>query len=354
MDESCHRRQSPGSLIKDIFLVATSRVCILDGYNPAVSIPKVDRDLLVIQVWHALGAIKMFGWQAVGTTAGRSRVMAETFGMHRNYTAVVAAGEGCVPAFAEAFGCAEDAVKPLGMPKMEYLMNARADSPRLARHQTLLKKYPQLLSEKINVLYAPTFRAGEDAGNIGCAVYAAQLAAALPRESHQLIVNAHPFSAAARASHKESSFLFIPHTRSVDLLECADYVITDYSAIAFEAALLKKKVLVFVPDIDAYRVSPGLNIDVEALFPQVSFRHTDDLTAYLVRDSGAVRETEQYESCGFWTYCNSYLVKEPSTSLARVGALISTLLADHSHVSQSQGEDLCFTTHQNTPERRAL
>ena len=54
---------------------------------------------------------------------------------------------------------------------------------------------------------------------------------------------------------------FLRGAASIDVLSWVDYVVTDYSAVAFEAAVASKKVLFYVPDIEEYRRSPGLNVD---------------------------------------------------------------------------------------------
>ena len=82
-------------MVKQIWHVATAELCLVDGYVPAVSLPLRHRSR-VIQIWHAPGAIKKFGYQAVGTPAGRSRRAAESLRMHRGYDYVVAGMPGAV------------------------------------------------------------------------------------------------------------------------------------------------------------------------------------------------------------------------------------------------------------------
>ena len=60
------------SIIGDMYYLATSRVAILDTYSIAVSCLKHKKSLKVVQMWHALGAIKKFGLQSVGAKEGRS------------------------------------------------------------------------------------------------------------------------------------------------------------------------------------------------------------------------------------------------------------------------------------------
>ena len=52
--------------------LATAEVCIVDGYCIPVSVLHHRKELRVVQVWHALGAIKKFGRQAL-SRARRAR-----------------------------------------------------------------------------------------------------------------------------------------------------------------------------------------------------------------------------------------------------------------------------------------
>ena len=52
--------------------LSTAHVCIIDGYCIPVSVLHHRKELRVVQVWHALGAIKKFGRQAL-SRARRAR-----------------------------------------------------------------------------------------------------------------------------------------------------------------------------------------------------------------------------------------------------------------------------------------
>ena len=52
-------------MIKTMYHLANSKVCIVDGYELQVSILKHKKELIIVQIWHALGAIKKFGKQVI-------------------------------------------------------------------------------------------------------------------------------------------------------------------------------------------------------------------------------------------------------------------------------------------------
>ena len=302
---SCYRDSgSFGSRIigtlQQLRLVAGSRLCIVDSYTPAVSIPKLAPETVVIQLWHALGTFKCFGWQSVGTSAGRTEAQARGLCMHRNYRAVIACGEGARTAYSQAFGCAEQSILPLGMPRIDYLLDDSPQCRRKAAAARILELYPALASGKTNILYAPTFRKGDS--RFALNQHVRQLADCLTESGYQMMIALHPF-VLRQLDDVPQNTIYIPHVSGIDLLELADYVITDYSAIAFEAALLRCKLLFYVPDIEEYRLSPGLCLDPEQTFPSLSFRDSQDLLKYLEDEN----HSNSYERSGFWEYCLDYL-----------------------------------------------
>jgi CDP-ribitol ribitolphosphotransferase len=328
----CYRDAgSTAARIKGTFrqlkLVTSSRLCVVDGYTPAVSVPTLGRDTIVIQLWHALGAIKRFGWQAIDTPAGRTGVQARGLRMHRNYTEIIAGGKGAIADFAQAFACPQNRVAALGLPRMDYLLDELLARRRRDAAAAIRAQCPALGAGRLNILFAPTFRRGELRDEIER--HAGELAECFSVEKGNVIVTFHPFSGAegevvsgADAGGKQR-LIHIPHVKGIDLLELADYVITDYSAIAFEAALLRKKVLFYVPDIEAYRLSPGLNIDPEELFPRITFRDVASLVEFLHRDG----HSEDYADSGFWRYCDSYLVQPAVGATERLAAHLVRMIA---------------------------
>lgn len=270
-----------GHMLRQLWLARTSRVVVLDGYNPCVCIPRKRKGVYVIQLWHAVGAIKKFGLQCLDTPAGRTSADARIAHMHQNYDLVVAGGVGAVDAFAEAFGYPREQVQPLGLPRTDRLLRlaqeraggaaregvpgtVREGTPGKVRESThgqargkLAEQHPWLTNGSLNVLYAPTFRRGDDGRWMQEAT--AKLAAALEESHVNLIVSKHPLMHAQEAP--SPIVHTIPHVTTEELFSVVDVVISDYSAIALEACLVGLPVLFYVPDIEEYRPSPGLNVD---------------------------------------------------------------------------------------------
>lgn len=245
---------------KQLYYACTSKVVVVDDYIPAVSIPSKDDRITVIQMWHALGAIKKFGYQCVGTAAGRGETETKIGRMHKNYDWIIAGGHNTIPAFAEAFNYPLTKILPLGLPRIDYLLDPSPHSRRREKDRTIRAKYPFLDNGKRNVLYAPTLRKGSDYK--GWLSQAVEALAQHYGNNVNLIIAGHPLDNGLDEAllSKYPALHIIEGVATINLLESADMVVSDYSAIIFEAALLRKPIELYTPDLEQYEQSPGLNI----------------------------------------------------------------------------------------------
>lgn len=236
--------------------LATAKVCIVDGYCIPVSMLKHRPELYVIQVWHALGAIKKFGKQALSVPGGRDREIAEHMDMHKNYDCVLCASRRTAAIYQEAFGVSKDKLRVVGVPRVDAIL--KMDRSRCRRR--FYGAYPELRGRK-NILYVPTFRDGE-LPELEPALRAAEEAGV------NLIVRLHPLDRERLQKRRETMpFLECEKFGTFTLMAAADAVITDYSAISIEASLIRKPVYFYVYDLDEYAAARGLNFDPLAEMP---------------------------------------------------------------------------------------
>ena len=107
-----------------------------------------------VQLWHASGAFKKFGYSTADTSWGMSRETMEKFPIHNTYTDVFVSAPKVVEAYDDAFHCGTDIIRPLGTPRTdEYYAPGRVERGRAA----VEKLCPGINGRKI-ILYAPTFR----------------------------------------------------------------------------------------------------------------------------------------------------------------------------------------------------
>lgn len=241
-------------IIGDMYYLATSRVAILDTYSITASCLKHKKDLKIIQMWHALGAIKKFGIQAIGTKEGRDEKISNALCMHKNYDYVLAPSAQTAKYYMEAFGVDQSKIKICPMPRVDFITDSNSKTAEF------FSQNPAMGDKKI-VLYVPTFRDREE--------YIAQMLKTEfeDAEGYQLIISRHPLSKAKPDARFEQKGEF----SSFELMKIADVIITDYSACAFEASLLMKPLYFFVPDFDEYTKERGLNVDVREELPRATF-----------------------------------------------------------------------------------
>lgn len=250
-----------GHILVQMYHIATSRTVVLDSYCIPISILKQRKKLRVIQIWHAMGALKKFGLSIRGEEEGSNPKLAKAMRMHRNYTCVIASGKSCIKPFAEAFGCSEEIIEIASLPRVDRLMS---DKQRQSVTDRILDKYPELKPakdcNKEIIVYAPTFRKHRDISN-----EIASLVDEIKTEDRILVIKKHPLM---ELSMDESEGVIIDNFFSTEeMLYIADCVISDYSAIVFEAALLEKHMCFYAFDLDEYKASRSFYLDYESDMP---------------------------------------------------------------------------------------
>lgn len=279
------------SQVSSLYHLATSRVAVLESYWPAVSAIQHRPELTVFQMWHAMGKIKASGKQTVGKPQGWNKDVARLMHMHEGYDYVIAGGKAWNNAYRASFGIDSATILNLGLPRADYLLHQRQQI-----RARIFEKYPQL-EEKPVILYAPTFRRG---GGVG--LRAKRLVAALNLEKYELIVKGH--SNQPLLSDRVG-VLECRGFSGMELLTVADFVITDYSAIAVEAAVLGVKTFYYLYDYDVYQEQNGLNLDLPAEFPELVFFEARSLARAL---------NKEYPEAAYQRYRDKYLFENVGRS----------------------------------------
>lgn len=280
-------------VVKEVRLLAKSKAAILDRYDPVVSMLEFEYDAfddaglpdecvhrefplrpVVMQLWHAFGVYKRFGYQSIGTREGHSRDVIDAFSIHRNYSWVVCSGEQCRPAFAEAFSCPVERVVALDRPEYDELTSMVQQRPGLCC--------------KTRVLMAPTLRKSASSEHPFKDLYERR------NEFERLLGDA---IEVVWSFHPLESGLPAPGNVSQTLVD-ADILVTDYSSIVYEAYLLGKPVLFYIPDIDKYVVSPGLNANPAEASPGICLHDEEQLAERLqgIASGEAAYDFDQLEA----------------------------------------------------------
>ena len=162
-----------------------------------------------------------------------------------------------------AFRVAPGKVRVLGDPRDDRLAECVADEQRLQRSRAEVLNLIDAHSSDPGrlILYAPTWRDGDQDPAIPHAQEIARIQETLQRLNASLVIRSHPLGEGDYAELLGSRVYALPATKLKDvtpLLGAFDAVITDYSSVAIDFSLTGRPIVWFAPDLDQYFATRGL------------------------------------------------------------------------------------------------
>lgn len=262
--------------------IATSRYVVLDDFYPLIYPLNIRQGIDLIQVWHAVGAFKTFGFSRLGMKGGPSIKSRN----HRNYSHAIVSSKNVAPNYAEGFGIDQNRILPLGAPRTDLFFNKTMQDDVKTK---IYAQLPFLVGKKV-VLFAPTFR-----GNGQQSAYYPfdwidyqELYENLADKGYVFLFKIHPFVKNTPAiPYEYSDFFFdVSDYREVnELLLVSDLLITDYSSVVFEYSLLKRKTIFYAPDLSDYMSSRNFYVDYLDFIPGPHVVDTKHLVTEILNDS---------------------------------------------------------------------
>lgn len=268
-------------MLVQMYHMATSKAVLLDTYCIVASLLHHRRSLKIIQLWHSMGTMKLFGRTAVDSDEGSSSKMADYMHMHANYDYFVAASENYKAHLAGGFGCEESKAFICPLPRYDLL---KSREYKEKKQKEIYQNYPELKENK-KILYCPTFR--KDEQEMGKAIQG--LIDHLP-DGYELIVKLHPLS---KINITDRHVWTMEEYSTFDTLFVADYIISDYSCVVYEAGILGLPLCFYVFDIDRYTEKRGFAISFEDDVKGVISRNPSVIMDAVKRDDfdmDAIRE----------------------------------------------------------------
>jgi CDP-ribitol ribitolphosphotransferase len=238
-------------LARGMTYLRRARLFVVDNAYLPIHVAPHRRGTTVVQVWHAVGALKRFG----ADTLHPMREPERTF-LHRYYDAVVVSAESARAPYSAALRTPLDRVLPLGTPRTDFFADEAAMA---AARERLLADNPALRGRTV-VLYAPTFRGRGRDRWAATGLDGPMLRAALPAD-HVLVLKTHPNVDPALTPSDGYDVVADPEAEINDWLALADILITDYSSSINEFAILRRPIILLVGDLEAYERDPGLYLD---------------------------------------------------------------------------------------------
>ena len=256
------------AMLKFVRLYAgTQTVVLCDNFLPAASC-RCKKETLVVQLWHACGAFKKFGYDTPDD-------IPPSYHGHvfRNTRMVTVSSPACVQPFASAMRLPQKAVVSTGICRTDRLFDPAWREEMRAR---LFSVCPQAQSKKV-VLLAPTFRGSARDPLLG-APDPRKLAGMLG-DDYQIFLCPHPHM--KKISGDVQPFL-APFGAEM-LYPAADVLVTDYSSLLFEYLLMDRPLILYVPDLEEYRRKRGFYLDIQEIPAHMVYQETD--LAQCIRDA---------------------------------------------------------------------
>ena len=292
-------------MLKQMKEIATSKVVVLDTYCIVVSLLKHKKSLCIIQMCHSIGTMKKFGYTTLDTAEGTQKSIAKMMRMHEQYDYVLASSPAYVSDLAKGFNCSKEIVKIMPLPRVDLLKDKNF---KIEKQKQIYQKYPQLKEKKV-ILYAPTFR--KDESEMQKAVE--QLSISL-KDDQILVLKLHPLS---KLNTDNLKVLLTPDFDSFDMLFVADALISDYSCIIYEAALLNIPLYFYNFDMYKYTGVRGLAIDYEHELPGVISKDPKKLINAI--------ENTTYDFDKLDKFCKKYVIYHKNASKDIAEFIISNM-----------------------------
>lgn len=241
-------------------LLAGSRYIFLNDNFFPLAFMQFSPKNIVVQLWHAPGAFKKFG----GSVDFKSRKILEKVSKNTDY--LIVSSSNIQDYYSEAFQIPKTKIKPLGLPRADYYFeNHDIDDLK----SKFFEKY-DLPSDKKIVLYAPTFRDEEKYNNVFNYLDLEKFNESLGDE-YILALRLHPKIKkfySGEISSKEQYIDCSDYPSEQELLLISDILITDYSSIMIEFALLNKPIIFFTYDFESYLTEErGFYFDFKSTVP---------------------------------------------------------------------------------------
>lgn len=225
----------------------------------------------VVQLWHGIPLKRLhldtgatLGLPLIGSLPGVGRLMTALYRRAGAQIALFAVASELVAArIRSAFGLPASRVIVTGDPRDDVLLTGTAESRRTAARTLVSRALGTQLADAPVVLYAPTWRDGARDAAIPTMAEWQAIVSWADRTGATLLIRSHPLGAGSYAEGAASSprIQLLGRDLLTDVtaaLPAVDVLVTDYSSIAFDAAIAQVPSVFFAPDLANYLATRGL------------------------------------------------------------------------------------------------
>lgn len=270
--------------IKSRKLARAKYVFLNDNFMPMAQL-NFSKETVITQLWHAEGAFKKFS--LLLDLPGD--IMQRELKAGKKLSFVTCTSENLRDTYAKAFGVNKEKVLPIGSPRLDYLFSEhntekiRADFDR---------QKPDFKGKKL-ILYAPTFRDEEKRDSELISHIDIEKFNRLFGEEYALLVKLHPqiHSGSVNPENDVTGFDI------ADLTLICDIVITDYSSVCMDFALLNKPCIFYAYDLEEYEAERSFCFGFEDYVPGSVVKTFDALLEEIKNPKG--KNKDAFEKFNF-------------------------------------------------------
>ena len=291
----------------------TSRVIVTDDYDRYLRHFQLRQSQRVVQLWHACGAFKKFGQR------GTNMSIAADHAYHAQYNMVSVSSDKIRGIYADAFDIDIHKVKALGTPRTDVFFDEK--QLELTREK-VYQAYPEFRNRYI-IIYAPTFRdIGDDRTQFRPDLDFDRLSKELLPEQMFLICP-HPIMKNKIVEKEYDNIKVVRDFSTNDMMLISDMLITDYSSVIFEYALLRKPIAFYCYDLLNY--NRGFYLNYPDDLPGDVYENQSELTTYL-RSDNKDELTEKYDK-----FIENYMSACDGHSCERIAEMINSYMEEAQH-----------------------
>lgn len=238
-----------------------------------------------IQLWHGAGAFKKFGFSELNL-----KKIKYDKNQYKSIDLLTVSSNKVIDFYQEAFNIKKEKIKNLGLPRADIFFK---EDEKLKVKTNFFCEYPKLKNKKI-IMYAPTFR-DNDNDFFNLKLDLKLMKEKLEKLNYVLFLRLHPSIKKDDISVDNIfSFDFSKYEQVSNLLIVSDILISDYSSIIFEFAILKKPILFFSYDAEEYIKERGFYYDYYEFIPNKINYTTEEIINSIINKEWDLKKIEKF------------------------------------------------------------
>lgn len=258
---------------KMVMELGSSKVIVTDDYVKYLRYFALKPEQRFIQLWHACGAFKMFGKHGTNMSSVTDAAT------HSQYNLVCVSGKAVRPIYADAFEVDLKKVKDVGVPRTDMFFDE--DYINSVKEKVYAKR-PNLKGKEV-IVYAPTFRDGRGGReNFEPELDFKRLSENL-KDNQVFVICPHPVMKNDIVDSEYDNVYVERDFSTNDMMLVSDMLITDYSSVIFEYALLNKPIAFFCYDLEKY--NRGFYLSYPEDLPGEVYMNQDELEKFITDDN---------------------------------------------------------------------